>query len=149
MQGHNHAKGRRKDIVMTLPMRPNPHHDPWVDLIRGYITSTVQALQQGGLNVDRSWLDPSDPRDATIVLDDGALTWDEQTGWQRGGFVGGQQGVRTVLAAPARLGGGVLPRPGALAAALRQDRPLTPAPATYRSFTDRDGFDEALRHWSV
>jgi hypothetical protein len=148
MQGHNHAKGRRKDIVMTLPMRPKPPHDPWVDLIRGYITGTVQALQQGGLIVERAWLDPSDPRDATIVLRDApALVWDEQAGWREGGFVSGEQGVRTVLDSPSLLGGGVLPDPRRLAGAVRAGIALSPAPAAYRSYTDRDGLDDTLLQW--
>jgi hypothetical protein len=148
MQGHNHGKGRRKDIAMTLPMRPNQHHDPWVDLLRGYITGTVQALQLEGLNVARSWLDPSDPRDATIVLKDTrALVWDEETGWRHGRFLSGEPGARTTLADPTLFGGGVLPDPRHLAATVRTGRLLAPPPAAYRSHTDRDGLDEALHNW--
>jgi hypothetical protein len=130
-------------------MRPNPHWDPWVDLTRGYITGTVQALQAGGLSVERAWLDPSDPRDATIVLKDApALVWDEQVGWCSGRYLAGEQGVRTVLAEPAMLGGGVVPDPRRLADAVRTGRPLAPAPAAYRSYADRDGLDDILIDWN-
>jgi hypothetical protein len=117
-----------------------------VDLLRGYVTGTVQALHAEGLLVDRTWLDPRDPRDATIVLDSQALVWDESTGWRHGRFVSGRQGVRTVLEGEAHLGGGLLPDPRTLAGALNSNRPVTPP---YRHPETRDGLDEALREWRL
>jgi Family of unknown function (DUF6292) len=97
---------------------PLPHSDPWVDVLRGYVTESVEAIKAGGLLVDRSWLDPRNPRDATIIFthpasnvsaEKLALVWDEVTGWRRGVFVSGEQGVRTVLSGTDYLGGGLLP----------------------------------------
>lgn len=137
---------------MTDNSRPAPHTDPWVDLLRGYVTESVEALKAGGLLVERSWLDPRDPRDATIIFSDPAsnvsaeklaLVWDEVTGWRRGAFVSGQQGVRTVLSGTSYLGGGVLPGtgevPGRVLAGTSDMR------REYRSVADlRDGLDAAL-----
>ena len=97
---------------------PAAHPDAWVDVLRGYVTRAVEGLATGNLLVERSWLDPRNPRDATIVFSDPAsnvsadklaLVWDEVTGWRRGTFVSGEQGVRTELADVSHLGGGVLP----------------------------------------
>ena len=63
----------------------------------------------------RSWLDP---REATIVFTGPApcvssgplaLVWDEETGWRRGVFESGHQGIRTILSTATYLGSGVLP----------------------------------------
>jgi hypothetical protein len=124
---------------------PDPHPDPWVNLLRGYMTEAVQALIAGGLQVQRSWLDPEGPRDATIVLAGAkALVFDEITGWRYGRFVAGQQGVRTTLSDISYVGGGVLldtrelaPKVLSGVSVLRQE---------YRSFADlHDGLDDALR----
>jgi hypothetical protein len=131
---------------------PAPHDDPWVDVLRGYITDAVEALSQGGLAVERSWLDPRNPRDATIIFthpasnvsaEKLALVWDEVTGWRSGVFQSGERGVRTVLSATAYLGGGVLPQGtglvGRVLAGASEPR------REYRSVADRqDGLDSAL-----
>ncbi len=128
---------------------PLAHPDPWVDLIRGYVTQSVRGLSQDELTVERSWLDPRDPRDATVVYrlraDAGqhALVWDEVTGWRHGLFVSGAPGVRTVLSNPAYLGGGILPGGAELTrrllAGTREPR------RAYRNVTDlHDGLDDAL-----
>ena len=92
---------------MQLNHVPAAHPDAWVDLLRGYMTTAVERLATGGLLVERSWLDPRDPRDATVIFSDPAanvsaeklaLVWDEVTGWRRGTYVSGEQGVRTELA---------------------------------------------------
>jgi hypothetical protein len=115
-----------------------------VNITRNYVTQSVQALIQQGLIIDRSWLDPSDPRDATVVLDDTrALVWDEVTGWRIGLFRSGRQGVRTTLAGAAHLGGGVLPAPAELARRVASG--ATDPPRDHRSYSDSDGLDEALR----
>jgi hypothetical protein len=137
---------------MTENSLPAPHTDPWVDLLRGYVTKSVEALRHGGLLVERSWLDPRDPRDATIIFSHPAsavsaeklaLVWDEVTGWRRGGFVSGEQGVRTVLSGTGFLGGGVLLDEQELAG-----RVLAGAAESrheYRSVTStHDGLDDAL-----
>jgi hypothetical protein len=132
---------------------PPAHPDPWVDVLHGYVTRSVEALTAGGLMVESSWLDPRDPRDATIILthpassvsaEKLALVWDEVTGWRRGVFESGQQGVRTVLSAATYLGGGMLPDGQELVsrvlAAVSEPR------REHRSVTDgRDGLDDALR----
>jgi hypothetical protein len=123
---------------------PQQHPVPHVNTTRNYVTRCVRALVREGLVVDRSWLDPCDPRDATVILGDArALVWDEMTGWRAGVFHHGEQGVRrTTLGDPVHLGGGPLPPPEELAwracsgtAAFRR---------VYRSYADADGFDEAL-----
>ena len=129
---------------------PNAHPDPWVDLTRGYVTEAISALKLRGLQVDRSWLDPCDPRDATIVYTSStvelrALVWDEETGWRDGAFVDGHPGVRTVLSDVSYIDGGPLVRAGELARRViegsRGDR------RAYRSYREvRDGFDDTLRN---
>jgi hypothetical protein len=131
---------------------PAAHPDPWVNVLQGYVTQAVERLDTGGLLVERSWLDPRNPRDATIIFSDPAsnvsakelaLVWDEVTGWRRGTFVSGEQGVRTELADVSYLGGGVLPDEDnvtnrVLARASEPQR-------VYRSVADlRDGLDDAL-----
>jgi hypothetical protein len=124
---------------------PDRHPDPWVNLLRGYMTEAVQVLAAGGLQVQRSWLDPESPRDATIVLaDTKALVFDEVTGWRYGRFVAGQQGVRTTLSDVSYLGGGVLLDTRELAHKVVNG--LYAPRREYRSFADRhDGLDDALR----
>ncbi len=123
---------------------PLPHPDFHVDMTRNYVTHGVRALTAMGLVVDRSWLDPSDPRDATIVLGDSrALVWDEAMGWRIGRFKAGEQGVRTSLDDAAHLGGGPLPSPAELAR--RVAGGMTAPARAYRSYADADGFGDALR----
>lgn len=130
---------------------PSPHPDPWIDLLRGYVTEAVEALRAGGMLVERSWLDPRDPRDATVVYSTSgnesagleALVWDEVTGWRQGQFEGGQPGIRTTLSAARYLGGGVLLDGGSLARRVR-DGASEPR-REYRAVTDlRDGLDDGL-----
>ena len=137
---------------MHLNPAPAAHPDPWVDALRGYVTRAVEGLATGNLLVERSWLDPRDPRDATIIFSDPAanvsaekfaLVWDEVTGWRRGTFVSGLQGVRTVLSDVSYLGGGVLPDEnnmvGRVLAGASEPR------QAYRSVADlRDGLDDTL-----
>jgi hypothetical protein len=142
------AASCRRDSVVNPSNIPQPHPDPWVDLLRGYVSQAVRALAGNDLQVRRSWLDPCDPRDATIVYvpRDGvpdrelALVWDEETGT----YESGEQGVRTELGDAAFVGGGALVDPRELAERLLDG---TTAPRrAYRSYTDlRDGLDDALR----
>lgn len=131
---------------------PLSHPDPWVNVLRGYVTETAEAINERGLVVKRSWLDPRDPRDATIVFThpasnvstkDLALVWDEVTGWRSGIFESGEQGVRTVLSDPRYLGGGLLLEGEGLA-----DRVLAGASERrreHRSVGDlHDGLDDSL-----
>ncbi len=131
---------------------PATHPDPWVNVLHGYVTRTVESMATDGLLIERSWLDPRDPRDATIIFSDPAsnvsaeklaLVWDEVTGWRRGTFVGGEQGVRTELADVSYLGGGVLASEHDVV-----NRVLAGASeprCAYRSVADlRDGLDDAL-----
>jgi hypothetical protein len=131
---------------------PPVHPDQWVNVMHGYVSQAVEALAAGGLLIDRSWLDPRNPRDATIIFSDPAsnvsadklaLVWDEVTGWRRGTFVRGKQGVRTELANVSYLGGGVLPGENDMV-----NRVLAGASEprhAYRSVAGlRDGLDDAL-----
>jgi hypothetical protein len=137
---------------MTENSVPAPHDDTWVDLLRGYVAMAVEGLNEGGLRVERSWLDPRDPRDATIIFnhpasgvsaEELALVWDEVTGWRRGVFQGGQQGIRTVLSEPAYLGGGVLPEASELVG--RVVAGASEPQRQYRSVASlHDGLDDAL-----
>lgn len=136
---------------MNYNMLPGVHPNPWVDLTRDYVTDTVGALASCGLRVDRSWLDPVHPRDATIVYRAAdatvrALVWDEETGWRTGEYVHGEPGVRTELADVSYLGGGVLATPGEVAGRLHSS--AAEPRRTYRSMRDvRDGLDDALRRY--
>jgi hypothetical protein len=137
---------------MKNNVAPMPHPDRWVNLPYGYVTQVTERLAANGLLVERSWMDPCDPRDATIRLLDPSekasggeftLVWDEATGWRRGRFIRGEQGVRTELTDVSYLGGGVLPDEDdvvnrVLAGASEPQR-------AYRSVADlRDGLDDAL-----
>lgn len=128
---------------MSDEKRPAPHPDPEVDEARGYITATVDALDALGVHVDRSWLDPRGPVDATILTDSFALVWDEWRGWVRGDYISGRQGERTVLDNAAELGGGLLLDPRELAVLVRDGR--TAAPAGRRAAHSRDGLFDGLR----
>ncbi|MEU8250183.1 DUF6292 family protein [Nonomuraea sp. NPDC048916] len=125
------------------------HPDPWVDLTHGYVSQVVGELSGQGVRIDRSWLDPADPRDATVIIRDGAhqplaLVWDEETGWRHGIFESGCQGVRTRLSAAAGLGGGILPSGNEVAWRLKAR--TVAEHVKYRSCADvRDGLDDKLR----
>ncbi|MEW2358542.1 DUF6292 family protein [Spirillospora sp. NPDC029432] len=129
----------------TLPAR---HEDPALDLLRPYITASARALQAAGIELERSWLDPSGPRDATIVCrlegETRALVWDEETGWRIGGFVSGRPGERTRLADARYLGQEVLPLPQAVA-----DAVVTGSAHPRRKFRshsdDTESFDAEVR----
>jgi hypothetical protein len=130
---------------------PLPHPDVWVDLTRRYVTEAVQALGTGLLKIESSWLDPRDPRDATIVyISPGtdsrrALVWDEVSGWRHGRFESGRPGVRTELSGIAYLGGGVLVSSAELAGRLLAS--ASEPRREYRSVSDlHDGLDDVLRH---
>jgi hypothetical protein len=138
--------------MLDNSLAPAAHPDPWVNVLHGYVTRATERLAAGGLLVECSWLDPRDPRDATIIFSDPAsnvsgeklaLVWDEITGWRRGTFVGGEQGVRTELADVSYLGGGVLASEHDLV-----NRVLAGASeplCANRSVADlRDGLDDAL-----
>jgi Family of unknown function (DUF6292) len=131
-------------LAVTDRREPPQHPESRVNTTRNYVIQSVQALIQQGLIVDRSWLDPSDPRDATVVIGDTrALVWDEVTGWRIGVFQSGRQGARTELTGAAQLGGGVLPAPVELARRVASG--ATAPRREYRSYSDSDGLDEALR----
>ncbi|MDX6738461.1 DUF6292 family protein [Actinocorallia sp. A-T 12471] len=106
------------------------HPHPQVHATRGYIAHSVTALDRRGIALDRAWLDPFNPVDATIVLSDGtALVWSEDTGWTRGTYVSGEQGLRTEYTDGVALGGGVLLDPDHLAelvATGRTEAPFAP-----------------------
>jgi hypothetical protein len=115
------------------------------------MTKAVGALTAGGLQVERSWLDPRDPRDATIIYShpasnvsakELALVWDEVTGWRSGVFEGGRQGVRTVLSDTSYLGGSILLNGEELAGRVLAG--VSEPRREYRTVTSRDGLDEAL-----
>jgi hypothetical protein len=128
---------------------PQLHPDSWIDLTRPYITAAVWSLVNAGVPVTRSWLDPRDPRDATIVysspatVGERALVWDEVTGWRYGRYEFGSQGTRTSLSDVSHLGGGVL-----LDGTDLVSRLISGASAPqrqYRQVTDlHDGLDDAL-----
>lgn len=118
---------------------PVPYTEEWLRLPKGYVAAVAAVVD------DLMWWDdPFDPRDATIrLLDGSALVWDEETGWRRGRFVSGEQGVRTVLDGVRYLGGGVMPAPAEVAERLRAGGSRTGT--RYRSFRDlHDGLDERL-----
>ncbi|MBE1534671.1 DUF6292 family protein [Actinomadura algeriensis] len=128
---------------MAAVIRPLPHHDPFVDVTRGYITAVADGFADRGVRLADVWLDPSGPRDATFVLGLKALVWNESDGFVLGEFVSGEPGVRTVLRDPVRLGGGVLADPREVAERLAA--PAGGAPRRLRSFADgHDGFEDAL-----
>lgn len=126
------------------------HPDAWVNLAEPYIEALMNALAGQGVAMPAAWMDPSGPRDATILLDRPglsrqALVWDEETGLRLGEFIAGRQGIRTRLAGAGHLGGGLLPRPED---AVRRLLLGVREPATvHRRHTDvRDGLDDHLRN---
>lgn len=116
-----------------------PHGDEELDLFRGYLSESVRALEAAGMEPTQAWLDPSGPRDATIVMGERALVWDEESGWRVGGFVSGEPGVRTHLEDPQYLGGGVLPEPAELA-----ERMTAGVSEPFRKFRSHEDDPEAL-----
>jgi hypothetical protein len=127
---------------------PNAHPDPEVDLTRGYVTAAVLALRGQNIEVDRSWLDPRDPIDATVLLESMALVWDEWHGWTAGRYVSGAPGERTVLEDSVPLGGGIALDPGHLAHLVKTGR--VEAPVRARSDADvRDGLFDTLRGFNA
>lgn len=128
---------------MRVDCLPSTHPDPRVERTRGYVTAAALALGEAGLTIDRSWMDPLGPRDATIVLADFAMVWDEVSGWRRGRFVSGRQGERTVLSAASYVGGGVLI--GGRELTTRVLDGASEQGVAYRSSEDmHDGFEDAL-----
>jgi Family of unknown function (DUF6292) len=104
-----------------------PHPDPQVDMARPYIAAAAMACQTRGLQINRLWLDPRDPVDATIVLAESrALLWSEDQGWVLGDLVSGRPGERTVLNDTKALGGSVLIGPDRLAWLVTTGRVLPP-----------------------
>ena len=141
---------------MTKNSTPQAHEDPWLNVLHGYVTQAVDSLTQGGLTVERSWLDPRNPRDATIIFthpasnvpaEKLALVWDEATGWRRGVFESGDQGVRTALSNVSSLGGGILLTGPELVGRVLAE--ASEPRRECRSFTDvRDGLDDALQGYN-
>jgi Family of unknown function (DUF6292) len=125
----------------------SPQLEPWLSCLSGYVREACRALHESGLEVRHSWLDPYDPRDATILFKDhSALVFDEIAGWRYGQFLHGQPGVRTQLGDISYVGGGVLPHPDELV--YRVINGECSARREYRSVTDlRDGFDDTLRSY--
>ncbi|MEU8228222.1 DUF6292 family protein [Actinoplanes sp. NPDC048967] len=136
---------------MDLNLTVQRHPDPWLDLLRPYVLDVVTTMARSGVRIQESWLDPRDPRDATIVCAGSGsglvgLVWDEETGWRTGEFVDGRQGSRTVLRDVVHVGGGLLPSPAGLAQDLIKGDGQPQR--SYRSHRDlRDGLDETLRSW--
>jgi hypothetical protein len=130
---------------------PEPHADRWVNHTLGYMTVLSGTLAGRGVRIERSWLDPCDPRDATITYKSAgelyALVWDEMTGCRIGRFVSGCPGVRTELADPVYISDGVLADPREVAARLLAG--VGTARREFRSYADvRDGFEDALRRYA-
>jgi hypothetical protein len=127
---------------------PAPHRDPLLDLLRPYITRSAEELRERGVELHAAWLDPSGPRDATIVCrlkeETYGLVWDEETGWRLGGFVSGRQGERTRLADARYLGGDVLLDPAEMARRVIEGE--TGPHRKFRDhFEDPEGFDAKVR----
>lgn len=132
---------------MSDSLPPLPHPDPQVDVIRGYITGLVDALDRQGMEVLHSWLDPRDPLDATIQMRARTVVWNEEQGCIIGDFVSGRPGQRTVLSNATPLGGSVLLDPNLLAYLVKTGR--TAPQVKPRSFaTDvRDGLYDGLARY--
>ncbi|GGP12073.1 DUF6292 family protein [Nonomuraea glycinis] len=124
-----------------------PYSDEWLQQPVCYVRLVVELL---GAEVADWWEGPCDPREATVRLADGAaLVWDEESGWRLGRFVSGGSGERTELTGSRYLGGGLLPRPERVPAALADARAGVGACSAwrpcYRSHRScHDGFDVAL-----
>jgi hypothetical protein len=135
---------------VIAPSRPLPtaHPDPEIDLTRGYISAVVLALTGQNVEVDRSWLDPRDPIDATILMESMALVWDEWHGWTAGRYVSGAPGERTALEEPVPLGGGIALDPAHVAHLVKTGR--VEAPVRARSRADaRDGLFDTLKGFNA
>ncbi|WP_433187116.1 DUF6292 family protein [Actinoallomurus sp. CA-150999] len=109
---------------------PVPGTHDWVELPAHYLGATCAALTAAGIAVAESWVDPMDPRDATILLAVRpssvlhadvplALVWDEMSGWRYGRFVSGRKGIRTRLDQERSFGGDLLPEPAMVAATMQ------------------------------
>ncbi|RAY15375.1 hypothetical protein DPM19_11800 [Actinomadura craniellae] len=109
----------------------------------------MEALLGHGFEVPAGWMDPSGPRDATILYRRPgqplqAVVWDEESGARTGIFVAGRQGERTRLGNPSHLGGGLLPAP--METAKRLVLGVREPQVKYRSHADfRDGADDRIR----
>jgi Family of unknown function (DUF6292) len=121
------------------------HEDPWVNLLGPHVGEVMEALNASGLETHSAWLDPYDPRDATIrLVNSRALVYEAVSGWRYGQFLSGRQGLRTQLADISYVGGGLLP--DSREVAHRFANGLSAPRTAYRSVDDlRDGLDEALR----
>ncbi|MDA0565978.1 DUF6292 family protein [Streptomonospora sp. S1-112] len=131
-----------------------PYSAPWVDLPRPYVELVAQCLIVRGVDVLDHWNDPLDPRDVSVIVRAGGpggpgrlrFVWDEESGWRFGpmdaeGWV--------ALERTRYLPGGLLPRPGQVAAVvgrvLAGTETGSPHRPRYRSFRDYgDGFDARL-----
>ena len=152
MKKNEHFWSSSEEENMAEINGPARHEDPFVDILHAHVTRAAESLTAGGLTIERSWLDPRDPRDATIILSDPAsnlsarelaLVWDEVTGWRSGVFEGGHQGVRTDLSSVNYLGGGLVLNGPELAARFRDG--ASEGRHEYRSIADvRDGLDDVL-----
>ncbi|MEV0381748.1 DUF6292 family protein [Nonomuraea sp. NPDC050643] len=132
---------------MASAILPQKHPQFWVDLPAAYTACVAVALIEQGIPIADLWVDPSDPRDATIKLAGPrsfALVWDEASGWRHGPFVSGRRTMRTELVASKTryLGDEVLPQPRTVARLLEADDMSARAPQPYRSHFDYgDGLD--------
>ncbi|MBB5080807.1 DUF6292 family protein [Nonomuraea endophytica] len=128
-----------------------PYTDEWQRQPRCYVKQVVEVLDA---EVAEWWEGPGEPRAATVLVTGGsALVWDEESGWRLGRFLSGARGEHTELADVRYLGGGLLPRPERVPAALEDARLGIGASSAwrpcYRSHRNcRDGFDVALDFWS-
>ncbi|MEU6999589.1 DUF6292 family protein [Nonomuraea sp. NPDC046570] len=128
-----------------------PYTDEWLRQPFSYVERVVEQL---GAEVADWWEGPCDPRDVTLRLsDDGALVWDEESGWRLGRFVSGGLGEHSELAGVRYLCGGLLPRPERVPEALADARAGVGASSAwrpcYRSHRHcRDGFDLALDYYA-
>jgi Family of unknown function (DUF6292) len=134
----------RRDLKLNENNLLEWHEDPWVNQLGPYVAQVMQALRANGQDVKNAFLDPYDPRDATILIANStALVFDAVSGWRYGGYVSGHKGTRTQLADPTYVGGGLLLP--ASEVAYRYARGVSEPHIKYRSVDDlRDGFDEAL-----
>ena len=127
---------------------PAPHSDPSLEVLRPYIAQTVRCLEAFSVQVERSWLDPVRPRDATIVCqingERHAVVFDEETGWRYGHFENGWPGVRTLLVGAVHMGGGLLPSPDEVAT--RFVSGVSEPACKYRIYSDEtERFDGQVR----
>ncbi|MBO2454906.1 hypothetical protein J4573_48010 [Actinomadura barringtoniae] len=133
---------------MPESQHPSRHPVPEVNLVHGYTTAVVDALIASGFGVHRSWLDPMNPIDATVILGRDALVWDEWTGWNMGEFVSGRQGERTVLREARSISASVLVEPRHLVQ-LIVGGVQSPMPRSHRAPDARDGLVDALHGYDV